>query len=283
MRLERPRADVRLPSLSRRTAFIAILVLLGPGRASYPQERSSSAKPRITVNPKDGLTYVWIPAGSFLLGCSPDDSQCSDYERPQKKVTFAEGFWIGQTPVTQAAYKKVTGDNPSHFRGDQLPVETVTWDQAESYCEVVGMRLPREIEWEYAARGGTATARYGPLDLIAWYRKNSGATTHRVAEKKPNAYGLYDMLGNVDEWVSDLYNIYVDSDEDSPRTAPPSTTPPILAPPSIPLGASVPTSRVVRGASWDNGADSVTATNRNRFDPLNSRSNVGFRCVANSF
>lgn len=261
--------------------FVAILILFSFARGSYPREHNPETRPRITVNPKDGLTYVWIPAGSFLLGCSPDDSRCSDYERPQRKVVIADGFWMGQTPVTQAAYKKVTGDNPSHFKGGQLPVESVTWDQAEAYCDVIGMRLPKEIEWEYAARGDTETARYGPVDSIAWYRKNSNSTTHRVAEKKPNAYGLYDMLGNVDEWVSDLYSLYVDLDENTPGSGSPSTSPPVLAPPSITLGASVPTSRVVRGASWENDADSVSVTNRMRFDPGNSHPNLGFRCVAN--
>jgi formylglycine-generating enzyme required for sulfatase activity len=88
---------------------------------------------------------------------------------------------------------------------DQLPVDTVSWDSAKAFCERVGMRLPTEAEWEWASRGGIAAERYGPLDQIAWYRGNSGGQTHAVRQKLPNPYGLYDMLGNVWEWVADWY------------------------------------------------------------------------------
>ena len=101
------------------------------------------------------------------------------------------------------------GSNPSHFKGDNLPVEWVTWDEARSsarsYCHTIGGRLPTEAEWEYAARAGSSTARYGDLDDIAWYSSNSGGKTHEVGQKQPNAFGLYDMLGDVWQWTSDWY------------------------------------------------------------------------------
>ena len=176
---------------------------------------------RTRLNAKDGMTYVWIAPGSFQMGCSPGD-ECYDEERPRHKVTITKGFWIGQTLVTQAAYQRVSGNNPSHFHGSQLPVDSVAWGQADAYCVSVGMRLPSEAEWEYAARAGSTKSRYGDLDTIAWYADNSGNQridsaalyekdpngyqnqmsandnrTHEVGQKPANAWQLYDTLGNV--------------------------------------------------------------------------------------
>jgi formylglycine-generating enzyme required for sulfatase activity len=158
------------------------------------------------VNPTDGLTYVWIAPGSFLFGCSSGDAECFDWESPAHKITVARGFWIGQTEVTQRAYERVISANPSRYKGANLPVEQVGWDEARAYCKAVGMRLPTEIEWEYAARGGSAAPRYGSLARIAWTDADSADVTHPVATKAPNGYGLYDTLGNVWEWVEDARN-----------------------------------------------------------------------------
>jgi TonB family protein len=166
---------------------------------------SDAASIRTTFNAKDGQTYVWIPPGNFMMGCSQDDTECNDSEKPAHAAGIAKGFWLGRTEVTQAAYQHVTGGNPSRNRGDQLPVESVTWNDAVNYCTAAGGRLPTEAEWEYAARAGAAGARYGELEAIAWYSGNSGGTTHPVALKQANAFGLYDMLGNVWEWVEDAY------------------------------------------------------------------------------
>ncbi len=246
----------------------------------------SNEHPQVKTNPKDGLIYVLIVRGSYQMGCSPNDTKCSEYEKPAHLVTITRDFWIGQTPVTQAAYEKVMGTNPSHFRGDQLPVESVTWSEAKTYCERVEMRLPTEAEWEYAARGGNPAALYDPLDRIAWYKANSGGRTHRVGQKQANAYGLYDVLGNVDEWVADFYGFYT-ADTNSLHSQQNGFVPLVEGAPDVrsvesnqvsPLESS---SHVVRGASWDNDANSVSTSSRMRYDPGNRHQNVGFRCVAN--
>ncbi len=191
----------RLDALTLRRAMAAnnTAPIIGNNAPVTPTERTR-------VNPKDGLTYVRIPAGRFMMGCSPGDSECYDDEKPPREVTIPHDVWVGQTLVTQAAYQRVTGKTPSSFEGNpQLPVESINQEEAQNYCRAVGMRLPTEAEWEYAARGGTTGARYGNLDEIAWYSANSGNKTHEVGQKRPNDYGLYDMLGNVWEWTSDWY------------------------------------------------------------------------------
>lgn len=115
------------------------------------------------MNVKDGLTYLWIPPGTFTMGCSPGDTQCLDDEKPAHVERIAKGFWLGRTEMTQAAYQRVTGRNPSVHKGAQLPVENVTWNEAATYCTAIGGRLPEEMEWEYSARGAVAAARYGNL------------------------------------------------------------------------------------------------------------------------
>ena len=171
-------------------------------------------------NPQDGMQYVWIPSGSFMMGCSTGDDQCFSEEKPVHQVSISKGFWIGQTEVTVEAYEKFAGiiddhatspDNPPPSGGDPhnepaMPVVNVTWDEANDFCKWAGGRLPTEAEWEYAARGGSSTSRYGELDDIAWYEKNSGNTIHQVGQKQPNKFGLFDMLGNAWEWVSDWYD-----------------------------------------------------------------------------
>lgn len=155
------------------------------------------------VNPADGLTYVWIPPGSYDTGCLPRDNECYGLERRRQRITIAQGFWIGRTEVTQAAYMRVVNKDPSRYKGADRPVDSVGWNDATAYCKRVGMRLPTESEWEYAAYGGTAELPKAPLGSLAWYDANSNDSTHPVAAKLPNGYGLSDTLGNVWEWVQD--------------------------------------------------------------------------------
>ncbi len=156
------------------------------------------------ANSRDGLTYQWIPPGSYITGCLPGDSECYGLERYRERITIAQGFWIGQTEVTQAAYKRVIHADPSRYKGTDLPVDSVSWTDATAYCERGGMRLPTESEWEWAAYGGSAELPKNPLGAAAWYDANSDDSTHPVATKRPNGFGLRDMLGNVWEWVQDV-------------------------------------------------------------------------------
>jgi len=257
------------------------------GAAVVTQQTPSAGA--MKVNPKDGLTYVWILAGTFRMGCSPGDNECFDDEKPAREVTISQGFWIGQTLVTQAAYKRVVGVNPSRFKGEQLPVETVSWDDARNYCRTVGMlRLPTEAESEYAARAGSTGARYGDLDAIAWYTGNSGPQavdgsalyrsdpknyednliakgnqTHPVGQKQANAWQLYDMLGNVWEWTADWFdkNYYAHSEARDSK------------------GPSSATERAVRGGAWDDNARNNRVSNRYSLKPGTRNFYTGFRCV----
>lgn len=167
--------------------------------ANLPGTENATGKSKI--NPVDRQRYLWIPPGMFTMGCSVGDTECYPNEKPSHLERIASGFWLGQTEVTQAAYQHVTGANPSSKKGDQLPVESVTLADAANYCRAIGGRLPTEAEWEFAARAGTAESRYGGVDQVAWYRGNSGGSLHPVGRKQPNAFGLFDMLGNVWEYV----------------------------------------------------------------------------------
>ena len=145
------------------------------------------------------MQFVSIPAGSFMMGCSAGDNECYAEEKPSHRVSITRPFEIGKYQVTQAEYETVMATNPSYSRGPNHPVDGVSWEDAQKFCEAVNRkgdghhyRLPTEAEWEYAARGGDSSCRYGSLDVVAWFRDNSGGTTHPVGEKKPNRFGLYD-------------------------------------------------------------------------------------------
>ncbi len=214
------------------------------------------------INPRDNLRYAWIPGGTFTMGCSAGVSQCEDNEKPAHEVKIGHGFWMGETEVTQGAYKAVTKKpNPSNFKGDDLPVNQVTWDEAKLYCGAVGMRLPSEAEWEYAARAGGSAARYGNLDEVAWYHNNSGSKTHPVGAKSHNAWGLYDMLGNVAEWCSDWYGAYSAAAQEDP------------------VGPKSGSTKILRGGSWDYSPRYVRAVVRDSYEPSHRSEDAGFRCL----
>jgi serine/threonine protein kinase/formylglycine-generating enzyme required for sulfatase activity len=233
-----------------------IVQVTGPPPAPPPPRSPTGGTTEL--NPKDGLKYAWIPPGRFTMGCSPGDSECGPEERPAHEVTITKGFWMGQTEVTQAAYQRVTGRNPSTFKGANLPVENVNQTEAQAYCVAAGARLPTDAQWEYAAWGSRTSSRYGPLGDIAWYVDNSGGTPHEVGQKRPNGYGLYDMLGNVAEWITDQ----------APRRDQSSPT------------FSLPLVNLVRGGSWGLASAGLRASARSGWWPLSYHSEyIGFRCV----
>ncbi len=198
------------------------------------------------INTKDGLNYSWIPPGKCLMGCSANDTECFDWEESRKLVEIRTGFWIGQTEVTQAAYQRVIGNNPSRYQGLSRPVDQIGWSEARKYCVAAGGRLPTETEWEYAPRAGNQFPRYGTLDSIAWYDGNSADQTHDVALKAPNAFGLYDTLGNLWEWVADDYR---------------------------------DGKKVLRGSSFFNLARDTRVSNRLWATPETAHRDMGVRCV----
>lgn len=191
-------------------ALVALDLLMG-------QAPRTGTGPGTLVNSKDGLTYVWVAPGNFMMGCSEKDRECDYEERPAHEVTITKGFWMGQTEVTQAAYQKVMEGNPSYFQGEKRPVDQITWNEAKRYCTAIGGRLPTEAEWEYAARAGTTGARYGDLEKITWCCSAALLTTHEVKGRRPNGFGLYDVLGNVAEWTADHYEEYAADNATDPR------------------------------------------------------------------
>jgi len=238
----------------------AALLDLGPAAGS------------VRENPRDGLKYVWIPSGTFMMGCSPGDNDCEKDEKPSHQVTISKGFWIGQTEVTVGAFKRFAAaterpmpDAPNFNKGwanDRMPIVNVTWNDAHDFCAWAGARLPTEAEWEYAARGESTEARYGSIDEVAWYSVNSGGQTHPVGEKRANGFGLHDVLGNVWEWVNDWYdqNYYQNSPSQDP---------------SGPTGGQ---QRVLRGGAWVSVPWVVRVSFRSSYNPANRNYINGVRC-----
>jgi len=228
-------------------------------------------------NPKDGLKYVWIPPGTFTMGCSPGDKDCDDDEKPAHPVTITKGFWIGQTEVTVAAYHRFAADTQrlmppvpkfnDGWANPNMPIVNVSWDESLAYCQWSGGRLPTEAEWEYAARGGSAQARYGPLDEVAWYVRNSAGSAHNVAQKRANSFGLYDTLGNAGEWVNDWSDLKYY--QQSPSSDPP--------------GAARGPLKVIRGESWNYVLpEGLRVSARSSNFPGGRNVGVGVRCAANA-
>jgi formylglycine-generating enzyme required for sulfatase activity len=226
------------------------------------------------------LELVWIPADTFTMG-SPSGEANRGNDETQHRVKLTKGFWMGKYEVTQEQWQAVMGSNPSHFKGSKNPVEQVSWDDCQSYIQQlnrkvqgVGFRLPTEAEWEYACRAGTTTAFHYGNDLDASLANFDGnypygngrkgeyrRKTVPVGSFKPNAFGLYDMHGNVWEWCQDWYGAY-------PSGAV-----------TDPAGPGAGSSRVLRGGSWNNNARNCRSANRNNNDPGNRNNNIGFRVV----
>ncbi len=221
----------------------------------------------------DGLTYVWIPPGQFLMGAPEDDPDALSNEKPSHSVRIEQGFWIGSTAVTVGTFKRFVSATKrkmprepnfnAGWKDDSHPIVNVCWRDAVEYCDWAGLRLPTEAEWEYAARAGTEASRHGQLDEIAWHVENSGGEAHRVGLKSPNRFGLYDTLGNVFEWTADWYAEKYQGNTEQVD----------------PKGPQTGVGRVVRGGSWNSGPTHSRLSFRHSHDPESKYVIIGFRCV----
>lgn len=221
---------------------------------------------------------VWIEPGTFTMGSSNSVMGHNPNEGPQTQVTLTQGFWLGRHEVTQAEYQTVRGVNPSLWMGDDMPVEQVSWDDAVAYCEqrtqqerdagrlLEGWeyRLPTEAQWEYACRAGSTT-RFGfgdsdsDLGWYAWYNNNSSGRPHPVGEKLPNAWGLYDMHGNVEEWCADGFSTYPGGS---------------VTDPTGPVSSSY---RMLRGGNFSHNALLCGSADRTYATPSSTGYRMGFR------
>jgi formylglycine-generating enzyme required for sulfatase activity len=242
-----------------------------------PQNDPNTPKEK-TIDLGNGviMEFVLIPAGQFDMGSPSAERGRDTDEGPVHHVKVSKPFYMGKYEVTQQQYYAVARSKPGRFKEDNKPVETVSWEQANSFCkklsEIKGgsYRLPTEAEWEYACRAGCQKRfcfgddpNYSKLEQYAWYSENSDSETHPVGEKKPNSFGLYDMHGNVWEWCSDFYDAdyYHDSATEDP---------------SGPLYATL---RVFRGGGWHRNAMYCRSANRSGLEPYYIRNYIGFRVV----
>ena len=228
----------------------------------------------ITIPVKNGISIdmVRVEAGTFTMGATPEMKDPWDDEKPVHQVTLTNDYYIGKYEVTQALWQAVMGNNPSYFKGDNLPVEYISWDDCQEFISKLNsitgktFRLPTEAEWEYAARGGKKSRGYqysgsNNLSDVAWYKNNSGSKTHAVGTKQGNELGIYDMSGNVWEWCQDWKGTYSSSSQVNPT------------------GANSGFYRVFRGGSWGSSARSCRSSCRDFDTPVNRNINLGLRLV----
>ncbi len=229
-----------------------------------------------TIRTFAGIEFVWIPAGSFMMG---SDRVTTPDEMPIHQVTITSGFWIGRFEVTQAQWQVYMGTNPSNGKGANRPVEQVSWEDCWNFIDVLNAtnsgtyRLPSEAEWEYASRAGSNTEYCCTDDDMAllnyaWIDTNSGGETQDVGQKLPNAWGLHDTAGNVSEWCQDWYGEFYYS----------------VSPLQNPTGPLAGDYKVYRGGSYFRGTNDVRSATRNRRNPdgsLSPQLDIGVRIVRN--
>jgi formylglycine-generating enzyme required for sulfatase activity len=214
-------------------AAAALALAAGALAAGAPSPRDVD----VAVN-SIGMRMVLVPAGSFVMG-SPAGAPMRQEEETQRRVTLTRPFRVAETEVTQRQWRTLMPQDRSPRRGDDLPVTSLTWEEAEQFAALLSVRekatyrLPTEAEWEYACRaGGDGVPPPTGRDAVAWSAANAGDGARPVARMEPNAWGLFDMLGNVAEWTADVYGPYPRADETDPS------------------GPAAGTQRVVRGGSW---------------------------------
>ena len=252
-------------------------VKLSPGEDKRVLIVLTKAKPKKDFTNSIGMKFVLVPAGTFQMGSTKDEQPDRGDDERQHWVTISRPFYLQTTEVTQGQYQRVMRKNPSHFHGENRPVERVSWDDAQKFIKKLNQmektdkyRLPTEAEWEYACRAGSTT-RFcfgddeAKLGEYAWYGENSGSKTRPVKQKKPNAWGLFDMHGNVYEWCQDWYGEYP------------------AGPVTDPTGPASGRGRVLRGGSWyfDARCARSALRNYNRYPGFRD-CNIGFR-VARAF
>ena len=222
-----------------------------------------------------GIEIVRIPGGTFLMGTDSlvtgPNGWTNDAERPVHRVTIRGAFWMGRYPITQGQWQAVMGSNPSYCKqaGLRAPVEQVSWNDCQAFLAKANaaqsgwtLRLPTEAEWEYACRAGTTGETYGPLAHIAWYRMNNSGQTRTVGLKQPNAFGLYDMLGDVWQWCEDWFGPYPVSAVVDPR------------------GPAEGEQRIMRGGCYYCDAIHCRSARRNRDPQEHLSRSIGLRVVA---
>jgi formylglycine-generating enzyme required for sulfatase activity len=246
--------------------YLAVAPELDPSRpGNLPRELT------VTLAGNVPLEMIWIEPGSFTMGALGGSAD----EQPAHPVTLTRGYWLGKYEVTQAQWQAIMRTNPSLYVGPNRPVENVSWDDVQIFLQrananALGMppgytyALPTEAQWEYACRAGTTGDYAGPLDELAWYSGNSDTRTHSVGLKRPNAWGLSDMHGNVREWCHDWFGDYTSAAAVDPR------------------GATSGAYRVNRGGGCSNGAVFCRSANRYLNDPGNRRVDLGFRLALRS-
>ena len=260
--------------------FLFLFTCVLTGCMQEKAEKNEGSKPAVRkagermVKTVDGIEYAfrWCPAGTFTMG-SPEDEPGWLDDETQHSVTLTRGFWMLETEVTQAMWKSVMGtsirrtSSPLKGEGSDYPMCYVSWEECRSFCEKLSEKLgltvslPTEAQWEYACRAGTTGAYAGDLGEMGWYDENSGDETHPVGQKKPNAWGLYDMHGNVWEWCQDWYDSYSTS------------------PTSDPCNEDSGFGRVPRGGSWSYNAQYCRSACRYGVTPDDRYGSLGFRPV----
>lgn len=256
--------------IKRIIGLIGLIGLIGPIGL---RAQDSVASVRVAEGVE--VKMVWVEGGTFTMGSNvtPKGVKLTyALARPEHRVTV-DGYWIGAHEVTQALWTAVMGDNPSKFRGDSLPVECVSWLEAQQFVmrlsQMTGkhFRLPSEAEWEYAARGGRekgfpyAGCERSQLDNYCWYCVNSDGCTHPVGRLNPNALGLYDMSGNVAEWCQDWVEAYSEEEQTNPR------------------GPKTGENRVLRGGHYNSTSAACTVYDRGWYLPSGKYELYGLRVV----
>lgn len=245
-------------------------------------EEKVTPKPQTFTN-GIGQKMIWVPAGSFWMADQMNDDV--DYEKPERRVGLS-CYYLGATEVTQGQWDSLMVNNPSHFRGADLPVDGVSWTEAMGFCTKLNRResaadrlpegyiytLPSEAQWEYACRAGTVGSDGGNLKEMAWHKEDSAGKSHPVATKKPNAWGFYDMHGNVKEWCRDRTQVEFLTGKVRVIFEDLGTKDPV---------GKKGDYRVLRGGSWFNDLETDPRFPRRDFSRPEARiSNGGFRVVA---